>query len=74
MILSKYGTLLLMAIRMSACGFMQFLDFVLIDKRELNPDSHKYVVANERRTPSAFSQSLGNIFIAQHQYSYKFIY
>ena len=71
MILSKCGALLLKAIRMSACGFMRFLDFVLIDKRELNPDSHRYIVANGIRSPSAFSQSLGNIFIAEHQYSSK---
>ena len=41
MILLKRSTLLLIAIRMSACRFRLFLDFVLIDKRELNPDSHK---------------------------------
>ena len=66
MILSKRGTFLLMATRRSACGFKRFLDFVLIDKSELNPDSHKYVVANGIRTPSAFSQSCGYISIGEH--------
>lgn len=53
--------LLLRSVRMSACAFKRFPDFVLTDKGVLNSDSHKYVVANGIVTASAFSQSLGNI-------------
>jgi len=42
---SKRGTILLIAARMSAWDFKRFLDFILIDKKVLNPDSHGYVVA-----------------------------
>ena len=58
---SKRGTFLLIAIRRSAFGFRRFIDFVLIDRRELNPDSHKYVVANGMKTCSAFPPSVGKI-------------
>jgi len=57
----KRGTMLLIATRMSVCAFKRFLDIVLIDKILLNPDLHRYVVANGMSTTSAVSQSLGNI-------------
>ena len=68
---SKRGTMLLIAIRMSACAFTQFPYFVLIDKRMLNLVWRRYVVANGMSTGSAVSQSLGNITLAEHQVSAK---
>jgi len=50
--------MLLLPTRISACAFKRFLDFVLIDKRVLNPDSHRYVVANGMSSGSAVSQVL----------------
>jgi len=38
---SKRGTMLLIKTRMHACEFKRFIDFVLIDKRVPNPDSHR---------------------------------
>ena len=37
---SERGTLLLIAICMPASAFKQFLDFVLVNKKILNPDLH----------------------------------
>jgi len=56
---------------MSACAFKRFLKFVVIDKRVLNPDSHRNVVANGMSTAGAVSQSLGNITITENQCSSK---
>ena len=67
----KRGFVLLIATRMFACAFKRFLDFVLIDKRVLNPDSHRYVIANGACTGSAHSHCLGNMTVAEHQYSSK---
>jgi len=39
--LTNRGTSLLIDIHMSACGFKGYLDFALIDKRELNPVSRR---------------------------------
>jgi len=50
---SKHGTMLLIATSRSLCALMQFLDFILIDRRVLNPDSHRYVVANRMSKPNA---------------------
>lgn len=58
---------------MSPCAFKRFLDFILIDKSVLpvNPESHRYVVANGLSAATAVSLSFGNITFGEHQYSFK---
>jgi len=47
--------------------------FVLADKRVLNPNSYRYVVANGMSAASAVSQSLENIIITKQQCSSKIV-
>ena len=46
--------------------------FRFIDKRVLNPVSHRYVVANRASIAGTVSKSLGNIIIANHKYFSRF--
>jgi len=46
-------------------------DFVLIDKRVLNPDMHRHAATNGMGTARAVSQCFRNITKAKHQHSCK---